>query len=571
MQSFLWANTTTRNAFFILLTIALLLVSNVEAMRELIQHRYYVYEQDAYMHLVIAKDMMDNKSWYRGVNPRINAPWGADTHGWTNAVNAILISGTWILSFVLPASRALYLWGFFLPVIFYGFAAWAMLWAVKILQPSFYQQLFILIAFLVNPLLKDYFLPLRVDYDFLLIPLAIVYWGYLLRLICDKEVRFALLAGISASLGLWTSISFALPVFFGLAFLLWLSFIRKEIHVNLVLIFLMTLCIANIVIIRLEHKYFFTPAHDILSIVHGLFFLLLTLALAVYSAYFEKKRLALKVFFICFAAAILFMVMNKLFPGFYQGPYRQVDPLLLKQFFPSLSEFLSPFFIDRSLALSILFYFIIGAGYCYYLHLSKGLALAQLFFLYVAAQTTLLALFMYRWVEYAIPLTILLASFFMKDRQNLSSFTKGLFLMGMIAMPSAIFSLRTDYFLASQRVCEQQLYSMLQNHFLEQAQFNQDKIIFSHSNYGPLLLYSTRFSIIATNDHHNPEGLKDSIRFFQGDEANARNMVMRRNIDLILLCPASYPSQFNPNKVSWLVNIALPKDYSAWRLYRRKK
>ncbi|KTD24815.1 Uncharacterised protein [Legionella lansingensis] len=555
--------------FIGLITIIFLWVSNWQNIQDAIEGRYYVYDQDAYMHLVIAADLLHTRDWHQHFNDRLNTPWGADTHGWTNVVTALLAGGAWLLGFFMPLSSALYLWSFVLPIIFYAIAAWAMLWVIQALQPTSYQQFFVLAAFLLNPFMNSFFFPLRVDYDFLLITLSIIYWGFLLRFLKSDNTRLAIITAVIASLGTWTSISFILLIFLSLAFLFYYSLIKKEIRQQSLVVYLMTLSLCFVVIIPFEHRHFFSIAHDILSIVHLTLLLMLTLTLVIYARCLEERRVAAKLIFICVALVIIFLVMNALFPGFYRGPYNEVDPYLLRHFFPVLSEFYSPFAVDRSLALAILCYFLIGAGYCYYLYLSSELSIPKRLFLWAAFTTTLLTVCMYRWVEYATPINILLVSFLMKDIKNTSFLFRLFAFILMVSLPSLILSLARDYFSKPEQICQEQFYSMLNNRFLGSPQFKQDKRIFVHSNYGPLLLYSTPFSIVASNDHHNPQGLKDSILFFKTNEAKAKDIVLRRQIDLILLCPIEFSTKFNPDKASWLRQVPLPKEYSQWRLYRR--
>ncbi|KTD07130.1 hypothetical protein [Legionella jamestowniensis] len=550
------------------ITLFIILLCNLQNIKNLVHHQYYVYEQDAYMHLVIASDLLKTGDWYQHFNPRLNAPWGTDTHSWTRAITALLASGALLLSLFMPLTTALYVWSFWLPLIFYALAAWTMLWVLKALKPSTSQQLFVLLAFLFNPFINTFFIPLRVDYDFLLIFLSIVYWGVLLRFIQTGGRNFAIITAVVASLATWTSISFLLPLFIGIGFLFWLVLVKQKIAPQPVAILLLGICIGFAVVIRLEHRQFITVAYDIISIVHLIFFLFLTLSFTLYVKFFNDKKMTSKLLFILVNTVIFFGAMNVIFPGFYRGPYNQVDPYLLQHFFPTLSEFYSPFSIDPSLTLAIISYFLIGGGYCYYLYLSRPLSIEILFFLWATIVTTLLTIYMYRWVGFAIPVSIILASLVMNEVKDKSRGMQFIWVAIMSLLPFLISLTIKDYFIDPQQLCLQQFHSMLKDKFLENPRFTNDKTIFIHSNYGPLLLYSTQYSIVATNDHHNPQGLKDTIRFFKANEKEARQIIQRRKIDLILLCPLEHPTQFNPKTSPWLKRISLPPTYSQWQLYQ---
>ncbi|WP_231861897.1 glycosyltransferase family protein [Legionella hackeliae] len=557
-----------RTSILVIITLFIILISNLHNIKDFMHHQYFVYEQDAYMHLVIASDLLRQGDWYQHFNPRLNAPFGADTHSWTSAITVLLASGGLLLSIFMPLSSALYNWSFWLPIIFFAISAWAMLWVINPLKPSASQQFFVLLAFLFNPFMHSYFIPLRVDYDFFLIPLSIIYWGYLLRFMQTDRISLAITTAIVASLAVWTSISFMLLLLIGLGFLFGLALVKHEIRPYSVAVFLLSLCVGFAVIILLEHRNFLTVAHDVISIVHLIFVLLLTLTFCLYVLLLQNKNRVTKTLFAFTAVLALFLMMNFLFSGFYLGPYNHVDAYLLQHFFPTLSEFYSPFSIDPSLALAILSYFLIGAGYCYFLYLQNSLCGTKLFFLSAATFTILLTIYMYRWVEFAVPLTIILASFILHEIKHSRLSFQLISVAILSALPLFIFSLSNDYFVDSQQLCQQQFYRMLQDKFLEKPQFKKDNIIFVHSNYGPLLLYSTRYSIIATNDHHNPEGLKTSLRFFKASNEEAKQLMQQRNVDLILICPLEQSTAFNPQTSSWLKKIPLPSSYSQWQLYQ---
>lgn len=560
-------------AIFFLITLAIIGI-NTSHIIAAMHHHYYVYEQDAYMHLVITTDILKTHDWYQHFMPRVNAPIGANMHSWTQVINAILVSGTLLFKSFMPASSALYWWSFIVPMLANAIAAAGMLWATTLFKPDMYQQIFIVTAFLFNPFINAFFSPLMVNYDFLLITLGIFYWGYLLRLVATNNIKWILPVAITASLGIWTSISFIIIVFTGLAFLAWFALIQSQMRITIVTALLAAMCITLALVVRLEHLNYFTKTHDIVSIVHLLFFILLLLGSVLYSACLQSSKKPLKIIMLLLILSIIFLIMNALFPGFYKGPYNNVSPWLLTHFFPVVSKFHSPFRIDNSLALALLCYFFIGMGYFYYLYISNSRSDPQIsLLLWATTITTALTVFMYRWSEFSVPLSILTVSFFVAQcgKKITGSGAKWLALIIMILLPTLIFSLARPYLAATHLQCQQQFYNLIEDGFLERPQFNHDKILFIHSNYGPLMLYKTHYSVIATNDHHNPDGVKDNFEFFKANEPQAREIVTQRNVDLILLCQAEFPTRFDPDKSPWLQAIPLPDKYKLWRLYQPQK
>lgn len=421
-------------------------------------------------------------------------------------------------------------------------------------------------------------MPLRVDYDFLLVTLGIIYWGGLLR-ITNKQPEFdhpwlksgwVVTTALVAGIGVWTSISFMLILLIGLFYLFWI-FNTKALSAYKINLFLVTLCIAFSLEIMMEHPNFSTIAYDVISLVYLIFLLLILVFFNLYSRLnligFNERISTVLLF-----GVLIFFIMNHLFPGFYFGPYNQVDPYLLKNFFPMVSEFYSPFAIDPAIGLASIIYTLIGGLFFVNHYLNKPINPAKLFLLGSLFTTTLLAIYMYRWVAFSIPLSILVVSFFIAQcgKTTRSKAPKILILVFFIFLPKFLILLTKDYLPPAQELCQTELYSMLKNGYLESSSFKKDKIILAHSNYGPLLLYSTHFSIIGTNDHHNVDGLKDSFSFFKEDRDIAERIVKKRGIDLVLFCSTGLP-RFNPDETSWLIPIPLPKEYSQWHLYRIRK
>ncbi|MDP1604232.1 MAG: hypothetical protein Q8M03_13315 [Legionella sp.] len=562
----------SRNLILIpILIILAILCINFTAILAALQQNYYVYEQDAYMHMVLTLDLLKTHDWYQHFTARVNAPFGADLHGWTQPIKILLAGGAVAFNIILPLKEALYLWSFIVPMLLSAIAAVGMWWAIRVFKPSCYQQYFVIAAFLFNPFLNALFTPLRVDYDFLLVTLSIYYWGFLFRLDTPHQKSSAIGAAIMAGFGVWTSISFMIIALIGIASIFWQSLIRQHLRIATVNTFMSVLAITLIGCIWLEHRHFFNIAHDILSIVHLTFILLLLLAFNFYQYFLQQGKPVLKIAYIFLATVMLFLVMNYLFPGFYYGPYTHIDPYLLENFFPGLSEFYSPFRIDNALALALLFYFIVGIAYCYYLYLDKR-AKSSLPWLLILSTTitTILTLYMYRWHDFSVPLTILLVSFFVAAICNykISSLAKILLIGLMALMPHFILLLTKDYLPLAHHQCQKQFYSMMQDGFFNNPAFSEDKILLAHSNYGPLLLYSTHFSIIATNDHHNLQGVKDSFDFFKKDKLSAQKIVSKRKADLFLVCPSEHAPSFDYQKSAWLSPVALPEKYSKWQLYR---
>ncbi len=560
---------TKENLFFLVLIVTVIFCINIDNLLSAFQHHYFVYDQDPYMQMVITSNLIKHHAWYLTTSSRVNAPFSADVHYWTHAMNALLILGVFFMSYFTSVSKALYFWSYILPILFNGIAAIGMLWTTKIWKPSPTQKFFTLIAFLVNPFVHFIFTPLRVDYNFLLNTIAIFYWGGLLRMIISPKIKWATITAVLAALGIWTSIAFTIPLLIGFI-LIWIAQIKHKIEPLLFMIFMAMLCGMTALILLVEHQHFWTVSYDVVSIAYLTFFLFIFLGSIFYNLYFTSAAgsLTKRILFTLILLLLIGFIMNSLFPGFFKGPYNQVDPYLMKHFFPILTESATPFRIGNSFALSIFAYFFIAAGFYYYAYLThkENIPMAQSILLFAATIMTGLTVYMSRWAEFATPLNILCVSFFAASF-DCNKIKQLLFIILMALLPLAIASIK-DTVESDSRKCREQFNQMLLDGFFEQSSFKNEKIIFAHSNYGPLLLYYTHFSVVATNDHHNLEGVRDTFNFFTENKQNAKKMLHKRNIHLVLLCKLERQPSFELNEKNGLQPIFLPTKYSLWQLYR---
>ncbi|WP_157010325.1 hypothetical protein [Legionella fallonii] len=558
-----------KNTVIFVLSLIGIILTNYSAILAFSHQHYFVFEHDAYMHMVLALNALKSHQWYAGINPFINAPYGADTHAWTQATMIVLLSGAYFFKLFFPLKKALYVWCFILPMLCNLLSVFALLWTVRPLKTTNSQDFFLVIAFLLNPVMHFVYQPLRVDYDFLLVFTSIVYWGCLLRFISVNNRFWACLTAIVAGLGIWISISFTIVVFIGLAAIFWLYLVGNQLNATNIYLSLSVLCLSLALIIPLEYRHFATISYDVVSIVYLAFYLLVLVCFFIYNRCLKTTNNALNLISILGLAVLLFLVMNYYFPGFYKGPYNAVNPYLLKNFFPNSIEFYSPFVIDNSLVLALFFYFIVGAGYCYYLYLNREITILQLLILFGATVTSLLTAYMNRWGRLATPLNIILISFFVAYLANskIHRLIKWLIIGLIILLPSILSIISRNPVSEGVLQCQKQFYSIIEDNILELPQFSQDKILFTSSNYGPFILYFTHFAVVATNDHHNPMGLEDTFNFFKEDESAAKSMIRRRNIDLILLCSGGASPIFDLEHSGWVERIHLPEKYSKWRLY----
>ena len=103
--------------------------------------------------------------------------------------------------------------------------------------------------------------------------------------------------------------------------------------------------------------------------------------------------------------------------------------------------------------------------------------------------------------------------------------------------------------------------------------------ILTHIDFGAEILYRTQHEVIGTPYHRNSPGILDTYDIMTADtDQEALNLIRKRNIDLILLCPQSTESIFysKPEQIStfykrllddmipnWLRKVELTSDLSS--------
>jgi asparagine N-glycosylation enzyme membrane subunit Stt3 len=97
-----------KNALIFLFSLIGIILVHYNAILAVFHQRYFVYEHDAYLHMVLALDILKSHQWYAGINPLINAPYGADTHAWSQATMIVLVGGTYLFKLFFPLKKALY-------------------------------------------------------------------------------------------------------------------------------------------------------------------------------------------------------------------------------------------------------------------------------------------------------------------------------------------------------------------------------------------------------------------------------------------------------------------------------
>jgi hypothetical protein len=112
---------------------------------------------------------------------------------------------------------------------------------------------------------------------------------------------------------------------------------------------------------------------------------------------------------------------------------------------------------------------------------------------------------------------------------------------------------------------------------------DRSRIIATHVDYGPQLLYRTGHAVVGTPYHRNGDGILDIHRIFSaGENAESKRLLDARGVELVLFCPSpreeilyepttdrsTFYSRIRNGQVpDWLRPVRLPADIGGFRLY----
>ena len=130
------------------------------------------------------------------------------------------------------------------------------------------------------------------------------------------------------------------------------------------------------------------------------------------------------------------------------------------------------------------------------------------------------------------------------------------------------------------------LLSFLQAHSGDEG---RPYIVLSHMDHSSYIVYYTDHNAIASGEHRNGQGLLDAYDMLNGHREEALNLLAKRRVDIIALCPSHEETRDlihegrNPDSLyqqllfldklppDWLVPVDLPKGSGDWKIYRVRR
>jgi len=553
-------------------------------------------DPDAYMRLVRVSWLHETGAWYDDVLPRINAPYGETSH-WTRPLDLLLLGPASLAAIATGPPVALYWTGVWISPVLLLLACLALAWAVRPLWADD-RRLWLMAALFVQFPLLLYSGPGRADHHTLIALMSILVLGFGLRLARGPfDLRRAAATGLTAAAAIWVSPEglFFLALVYLLLAIRWIAEgengeARQAERLSVAL----AVGLACAMLLERPPAKFLVIEHDKISFVH---FAAAGLTAGAWGiAARVGGRLATvgaRLTLLGALALIAFALLAFVAPGFHRGILGAFDPRLESLWVPRIAELQPQIPINAAtLATFLQFLGVPALVFPFVLarvwlgrrepdgHLHLGLAIAYAAFLVMGLLHLRLSLFA------ALLAPLYVADLAVRACRQLAASRFG------VLRPAASLAIVAALYLGPQtaglalassrsaggagrpigRSCP---LSEIATWLEAQRPASAAPIILAQTDaFGPELLYRTGYRVVAGPYHRGHRGIFDLYDVWNAQvDEDARRIIERRGVDLLLLCRADdrtilYPGR-DPDGTfmarvraghlpAWLTPVVLP-------------
>lgn len=514
---------------------------------------------DSYLRLLRVERLIDTADWFDVLIPDANAPYGTTVH-WTRLFDMVLLVLAAPMIPFLGSAKALFWAGVIVSPIIHLFAAVALAWAVVPLLGRA-GALFAAAMTAAQAGVLAFSLIGRADHHMMFILFTCLSAGFVIRILMDQDGwrQKAFAAGLVFAAGIWEGPEFLVFTLLCLAVLglPWLTTGEsKACEKNLSVVQgLLGGLIASVLIER-GVSGFLDVGYDRISIVHicfaGLLFIFWS-AVARAGQRLTMAGLPWRVALAVVGIVGVALILVALFPNVLANPLNDADPAILP-IYASISEYQA-----TSDASQMLIYF--GAALfavpwllrCVWKTWDKPqrwpwLLVACALVLYLALGLNWLRWCLYAALFLAIVIADLLrstdgrinASFSFPVRVPVKLVAFLVISIGpMIVGAALLYGAKTpgERDAVNNDPCPVRELSAFLS---ETPLLDSGQTIAASANFGPEIIYRTDHKVLATVHHRNAAGILDGYRIMNGvDESAVNSIVDTRQVDLLLLCPAT--------------------------------
>ena len=564
-------------------------------------------DPDCYMRLNRVVQLHESGKWYDAIYARSNAPFGENLH-WTRPLDSLLFAGAWLASPLAGFKNGLFWWGILISPFLLIASFMALLWAFRPILGVHTSHLIGLLFIFQLGVMGGYSIA-RPDHHSLLGFTFIITTGLTLRLIMGSFNRtICYLAGMMSAFSLWIHVESMIPIF--LSFLLlgffWIfeddDFTYKNMHYSVALFIFISVALV------LERPWYDLTRieYDKISLVHWFIFGLISLFwVAVFSfrhhLVFPQQGRTGRFAIASLAAVIVALCVCLLFPDFYRGGYANINPRIVPIWLDKVSEVQPPQSRDFLMPLiQLLGSALIGIAYIVFVlwkepdkNVKGWVFILSGILLFATAGMFQRRLLLYGNIITIVPLAALMGRALRWEinhvrhvfRAFILSFTIMAFCLGLLDL-----GYLCQNFMKKGSVLKGEDKSVPLSQLcgeLNKLDTNQARPprILACIDYGPEILYRTRYEVVGTPYHRNSQGILDTFKIMTAEsDEEAYELIHRRKIDMILISNKSAEIKFNSlqhkqstfdqclrteNFANWLRAVELPYPISStYRLFQ---
>lgn len=578
----------------------------VRVVPELLQGR--LVDTDSYMRLVRVRRLTESWGWFDATIPRSDAPFGETLH-WTRPVDVLLLLGAGVLRPLLGFPRALHVAGVALSPLLLIAVCFTAAWAVRPLAGARVRY-YTMIAVLAQVGAMGYALPGRADHHMLILLAFVAMHGAAIRLLLDPAGSvWGWSTGAWAGLGVWISTEFLVPVAVLILALTGIWILRSGDLAARARSAGAGLVGLTAVAVILEHppSALFAPELDRVSIVHLVAFALVALFWVVAAS---RRMSDLgpggRLLLAGIGGGVGLGVMLAIYPRFLGGPMANVDPELKRSWLPFLTEF-QPFLVPHGVADVGRIIAYMGTALMAATVAARGLRVdrgTRRFDVWVLLGLGLLAFVPLgiRWVRFVMYAELLgvlgamdllsraLAALGHRPGPRLAvrrAFTAAAIITGPLLLGAGVMALGGEVGEAVQAPAATQTQGCSVEGLVAALDDpgglgDRPRIVLAHVDLGPVLLYRTPHSVVATPYHRNARGILDARRIFETTDPDvARRMIEERGVEVVVTCGVEarpgLPGDAAPfvtrlrtgDAPDWIVPLQPRPDLGIWQVVDR--
>ena len=224
----------------------------------------YYPDTDNYTHALRILDFLQSSVWAEMPYMHTNYPYGEILH-FTRITDVLWLFSSLPLFLFLSVKEAVFYGGFVFQALMLVLTAFVLIWSLKPIAKPF-ARLIGLSIFFVQPSITETYIYSKPDHHVLTVLFGCLLIGGVIRYLAEKRSKDLYIAGISAGLGLWTSVEGLLIAYGVLIGLVLLCFAGKE-KIKTCAVYFFSFFISSFIFLVINPPYegFFFPDNGRLS------------------------------------------------------------------------------------------------------------------------------------------------------------------------------------------------------------------------------------------------------------------------------------------------------------------